>query len=69
MSSQSYSHDHFDGANSENNFKDNLVFFCNTLLKRKFSKLKHVFDETLIGLFLSRLKILPVAKSIQSTYQ
>ena len=30
-------YDQFDGANSEN-FRDNLVFFCNTLLRRKFSK-------------------------------
>jgi hypothetical protein len=29
--------DHFIGANQEN-FKDNLVFFSNTLLRRKFSK-------------------------------
>lgn len=55
--------DHFIGANQEN-FKDNLVFFSNTLLRRKFSKQKHVFDETLIGLFLSRLKVLPIVNSI-----
>lgn len=55
--------DHFIGANQEN-FKDNLVFFSNTLLRRKFSKQKHVFDETLIGLFLSRLKVLPIANAV-----
>jgi hypothetical protein len=51
--------DQFDGANSDQ-YRDNLVFFCNTLLRRKFSKQKHVFDETLLGLFLSRLKVLPM---------
>ena len=55
--------DHFIGANQEN-FKDNLVFFSNTLLRRKFSKQKHVFDETLIGLFLSRLKALPIVNAV-----
>jgi hypothetical protein len=55
--------DHFIGNHYEN-FKDNLVFFTNTLLRRKFSKQKHVFDETLIGLFLSRLKVFPIMNSI-----
>jgi len=41
-----------------------LVFFSNTLLRRKFSKQKHVFDETLIGLFLSRLKALPIVNAV-----
>ena len=55
--------DHFIGNHYEN-FKDNLVFFTNTLLRRKFSKQKHVFDETLIGLFLNRLKVFPIMNSI-----
>lgn len=42
------------------------MFFSNTLLRRKFSKQKHVFDETLIGLFLSRLKVLPIVNAIAS---
>ena len=60
--------DHFIGANQEN-FKDNLVFFSNTLLRRKFSKQKHVFDETLIGLFLARLKVLPIVNAMTSAGQ
>jgi len=42
------------------------VFICNTLLRRKFSKQKHVFDETLIGLFLNRLKVIPVIQEMQA---
>ena len=41
-----------------------MVFFSNTMLRRKFSKQKHVFDETLIGLFLSRLKALPIVNAV-----
>ena len=55
--------DHFMG-NQQETFKDNLVFITNTLLRRKFSKQKHIFDETLIGLFLCRLKIIPILSSI-----
>ena len=55
--------DHFIGNHYEN-FKDNLVYFSNTLLRRKYSKQKHVFDETLIALFLNRLKIFPIVNSM-----
>lgn len=36
----------------------------NALLKRKFTKYKQVFDETLLGLFLSRMSILGIVFSI-----
>lgn len=36
----------------------------NALLKRKFTKYKQVFDETLLGLFLSRMSILGILFSI-----
>jgi len=36
----------------------------NTLLKRKYSKQKQVFDEALVGLFLLRLKVLPITTSM-----
>ena len=54
---------HFIGNHYES-FKDNIVFLSNTLLRRKFSKQKHVFDEVLIGLFLNRLKVYPIMNSI-----
>jgi hypothetical protein len=34
-------------------------------MKNKFAKYKQVFDETLIGLFLSRLKIISLANSLE----
>ena len=37
----------------------------NALIKRKFSKAKPVFDETLLGLFLSRLKVIGLAHSLE----
>lgn len=36
-------------------------------MKNKFAKYKHVFNETLMGLFLSRLKILTLAHSLDLT--
>jgi hypothetical protein len=36
----------------------------NTLLKRKLYKHKQVFDETLLGLFLSRMSILGIVHSL-----
>ena len=33
-------------------------------MKNKFAKYKHIFNETLLGLFLSRLKILTLAHSL-----
>lgn len=60
---QNSNSDHFMG-NQQETFRDNLVFFLNTLLRRKFSKQKHVFDETLIGLFLCRLKAIPIVSQM-----
>lgn len=34
-------------------------------MKNKFAKYKHVFNETLLGLFLSRLKIITLAHSLE----
>lgn len=36
----------------------------NALLKRKFCKYRQVFDETLLGLFLSRMSILGIVFSL-----
>ena len=33
-------------------------------MKNKFAKYKQVFDETLLGLFLSRLRIITLAHSL-----
>lgn len=52
-------------GNQQDTFKDSLVFITNTLLRRKFSKQKHLFDELLLGLFLNRLKIVPFLQEIQ----
>ena len=56
-------------GNQQETFKDNLVFITNTLLRRKFSKCKHVFDEVLIGLFLNRLKVIPIITSMKNLIQ
>ena len=34
-------------------------------MKNKFAKYKHVFNETLLGLFLDRLKIMTLAHSLE----
>lgn len=47
---QAYSHNDL--------FKESLVTILNALLKNKFAKYKHIFEEVLVGLFLSRLKVL-----------
>lgn len=36
-------------------------------MKNKYAKYKQVFDESLLGLFLSRLKIITLAHSLQLT--
>ena len=36
-------------------------------MKNKFAKYKQVFDETLLGLFLSRLKVMTLAHSLELT--
>lgn len=39
-------------------FKEYLSCYMNAILKKKIQKNKQVFDETLLGLFLSRMTIL-----------
>ena len=39
--------------------------FCNAVMKNKFAKYRQVFDETLLGLFLNRLKVLPLAHQLE----
>ena len=34
-------------------------------MKNKFAKYKQVFDETLLGLFLSRLKVLSLSQQLE----
>lgn len=45
-------------------YKEVVTFYMNAILKRKFTKYKQVFDETLLGLFLSRMSILGILFSI-----
>jgi hypothetical protein len=37
----------------------------NAVVKNKFAKYKQVFDETLLGLFLSRLRILSMLSTLE----
>jgi hypothetical protein len=46
-------------------YKEIIVLYANAVMKNKFAKYKQVFDETLIGLFLSRLKIISLANSLE----
>jgi len=39
--------------------------FVNAVLKNKFAKYKAVFDDTLLGLFLHRLKVLSLAFTLE----
>ena len=39
--------------------------FLNAVLKNKFAKYKSTFDETLLGLFLHRLKVVQLAVTLQ----
>jgi hypothetical protein len=48
-------------------YKDTLVLYVNAVVKNKFAKYKLVFDETLLGLFLSRLRILCLLSSLDFT--
>jgi len=45
-------------------YKEFLTFYLNTILKRKMHKYRSVFEEALIGLFLSRLRILGVVPNL-----
>ena len=42
-----------------------MCFFINAILKNKFCKYRQVFDETLLGLFLSRMRVLPFTTSLK----
>jgi len=46
------------GSGQVDTYKETIVFFMNTILKRKIHKNKTVFDEILLSLFLSRASIL-----------
>jgi hypothetical protein len=39
--------------------------FANAVLKNKFAKYKVVFEETLLGLFLHRLKVVSLAFTLE----
>ena len=51
-------------GNQSDQYNDVLVFYVNTLLKKKLSKHREVFDETLLGLFLSRMAVLGIVYSL-----
>lgn len=46
-------------------YKEIIVLYANAVMKNKFAKYKQVFDETLLGLFLSRLRIISLANSLE----
>lgn len=58
--------EHFQG-NRIQLFRECLTLYANAIMKNKFAKYKQVFDESLLGLFLSRLKIMTLAHSLDLT--
>lgn len=50
----------YNGSNSDT-FKESVAMFVNAILKNKFAKYKAVFDETLLTIFLHRLKVISLA--------
>jgi hypothetical protein len=54
----------FYNASKSDSVFETVAMFVNALLKNKFAKYKHVFDEILLGLFTHRLKILPFATTL-----
>ena len=54
----------YSGNNALEVYKETVVFFSNAILKRKFCKYKQVFDETLLGLFLSRISIFGIVHAL-----
>jgi len=46
-------------------YKENVVLVLNAMMKNKFAKYKQVFDEVLLGLFLSRMKVLSMAHTLE----
>jgi len=62
---------HSDGAkggyflgNQQELFQDIFIQYANAILLKKFSKQKQVFDETLLGLFLSRMSVFGILFSL-----
>ena len=51
-------------ANQLDQYKETLCFFMNAILKNKFCKYRPVFDETLLGLFLSRMRVVPFVSQV-----
>ena len=45
--------------------KEETAMFVNAVLKNKFAKYKVVFEETLLGLFLHRLKDVSLAFTLE----
>lgn len=45
-------------------YKEVIILYMNAILKRKFRKQKQIFDETLLGLFLSRMQIMGILFSL-----
>jgi hypothetical protein len=43
--------------------------FVNAVLKNKFAKYKTVFDETLLSLFLHRLKVMSLVYTVDLPFQ
>jgi hypothetical protein len=50
----------YNGSNLDT-FKESVAMFVNAILKNKFAKYKAVFDETLLSIFLHRLKVISLA--------
>lgn len=50
----------FNGSSQET-FKESVAMFVNAVLKNKYAKYRAVFDETLLAIFLHRLKVLSLA--------
>lgn len=46
--------------------KESVAMFLNAILKNKFAKYKSTFDETLLGLFLHRLKVVQLALTLET---
>jgi len=48
-------------------YRECLTLFSNAVMKNKYAKYKQVFEEVLLGLFLSRMKIVSLAHSLELT--
>ena len=58
-------HKEFYQGNRSQLYRECIALYANAVMKNKFAKYRQVFDETLLGLFLSRLKILTLAHSLE----